>query len=402
MITLVLNDEPEPGDTRLHEAIAAGDRTKVQELIRGAANVHYIGNWGCTPLELAIELGNLDIVQDLLTAGAQVDFGVGSAPLEMAVRTGKIDIVNILISAGANLNEDLGDNHTVLMAAAAAGHLNIVQLLIEKGADPNAIREDGASALLCATSNGWQEVFDYLALLTLKELLKQAAQQLPAGLIYRQRKDNQINEEFVLAAGEGRIDDVKKLLVVGADINAIDSNGNTALCFAAYWGQSSVVRFLVEAGASLEMKDEQSGWTPLIAAIGMGQFDVVQFLLESGADIDNVDRDGQTALMLAATLNFSAKYPGSRLFPKNFFRHIEIFKYLLEFGADVNAKTDSGGTALMAATMFRNIKAVELLLQAGAEVNAKDNRGDTALSLAREAGHQEIVKLLKEAGAEED
>ncbi|HAA30985.1 MAG TPA: hypothetical protein DCE56_28875, partial [Cyanobacteria bacterium UBA8553] len=122
-----------------------------------------------------------------------------------------------------------------------------------------------------------------------------------------------------------------------------------------------MVRLLVEAGANLERKDEQNGWTPLIAAVAIGQFDVVKFLLEAGADINNTERDSHTALMLAVKRNTSPKHPGSRLFPENSFKYIEILTLLLEAGADVNAKTDEGWTALMSAANLGNSKAVELL-----------------------------------------
>ena len=73
---------------------------------------------------------------------------------------------------------------------------------------------------------------------------------------------------------------------------------------------------------------------------------------------------------------------------------------LLHKGADENAKEKNGDTALIIAARGRNIDVVELLINAGADVNANNNSGDTALIVALKRGNTTIIELLIEAGAD--
>lgn len=368
IITLVFDDDSEKSDTEFHEAVAANDLQKVKDLIAEGVDIHHIGDWGCTPLEYAIELGFLDIVSVLLSAGANPEFGVNIYPLSLAVQTRQVDIVSALIEAGADVNQDLEHSHTVLMEASIAGDFDIVRLLVEMGADVNLVREDGATALMCAALSGWQDIFKYLALLTSPQLREQATQKLPSGLIYRQRKESKLTEDFIFASGQGQIDAVREAILKGVNVNAFDSFGNTALCFAAYWGQLDTVRFLLQVGANLELKDEQNGWTPLIAAIRLGQVEVVKLLIKAGANVHSTHRC-QTTLMFA--INYAIKNInfGNRLFSKTSFHHFEVIQVLIEAGVDVNAKDELGRTALILADYQKKTEIVELLRGAGATEN---------------------------------
>jgi ankyrin repeat protein len=182
--------EDSESDNGLHEAIAAKNLHNVQALLVKNIDIHYIGDWACTPLEYAVELGCLDIAIVLLNAGASPHGGVNIGPLPQAIEMGRSDIVSALIRAGADINKDLGEGYTALIVAASHGKLDIVKMLVEMGANVNAVTEDGNSALMNAATLGWQEVFSYLAPLTSFELQKPAAQELPRGLIYRYQKDN--------------------------------------------------------------------------------------------------------------------------------------------------------------------------------------------------------------------
>ena len=184
------------------------------------------------------------------------------------------------------------------------------------------------------------------------------------------------------AAQQGHLEVVRLLLEAGADMNAANTDGTTALFVAAEWGYLEVVRLLIEAEADMNAKDAH-GDTALLVAAMRGHLEVVRLLLKAGADMNVVDTDGATALFVAAAHG-----------------RLEVLQLLLEAGADVNAARADGATALFVATEnSRNSEVVRLLLEAGADVNAAKADGTTALFVAASRGDLEKVQLLLEAGA---
>jgi len=102
-----------------------------------------------------------------------------------------------------------------------------------------------------------------------------------------------------------------------------------------------------------------------------------------GIDINAVGEDGNTALMLAASL---AK--------------IDIVKALLDAGADVNVKNKKHNTVLIIAAWHGRVNMVEALLAKGADVSVKDKYGNTALKIVRVIRiNKEIARMLLKAGA---
>lgn len=165
---------------------------------------------------------------------------------------------------------------------------------------------------------------------------------------------------------------------------------NLDLLVAAKKGDTATVQALLDKGADVNAKDKD-GWTALMFAANNGHATIVQALLDRGADVNakTEDEKGATALMVTA-------WQG----------HTAIVEALLDRGADVNAKAkDDGMTALMLAVMEGHTATVQALLDKGADVNAKDKSGLTALMLAKSEGHTEIVvkllivKSFKKAGA---
>lgn len=100
-------------------------------------------------------------------------------------------------------------------------------------------------------------------------------------------------EELTLAARLGESDNVASLLRRGADVNGLDSEGETALIGASTWGRDNVVKVLLAAGANPNLKDA-AGSTPLIGAVSLfGNQDLVMALLSAGAAVTGTDENGE-------------------------------------------------------------------------------------------------------------
>src|SRR3990167_472016 len=126
-------------------------------------------------------------------------------------------------------------------------------------------------------------------------------------LALRGRYDSFGNTALIEAASFGRTDTAKLLLDRGADINAINDYGGTALISAArFWprsdGNTDTVKLLLDRGSDINAVDA-SGTTALILAAEYAPIDTVRLLLKMGADIDHVNQDGNTALGLARLKN---------------------------------------------------------------------------------------------------
>ena len=184
-----------------------------------------------------------------------------------------------------------------------------------------------------------------------------------------------LDDQLVSAAKAGNAAEVKALLRKGANVNARDKDGATALLKAVVNGRRPVVSLLIARGADVNAKDNQ-GSTPLMGAAFNGHVDLLRVLIAKGADPNAKTRDGETALTYAALM-------GSTCAARD----------LLAHKADVNAHNNDGVTALMSAAYAGHKDVVSLLLEKGANPNLKAH-GKTAMDFAREKHFEEIVNML--------
>lgn len=186
------------------------------------------------------------------------------------------------------------------------------------------------------------------------------------------------------AAAQGNSKEIKELLEKGVAVNARDEEDRTPLHWATDLQQTAVFAPLIAAGANVNAKDAFLG-TPLYNAIFRDQEEkitVVETLLVEGADVTVKNKDGRTALHIAALRGSAA-----------------VVSMLLIKGADIHARDNDGSTPLHVAASWGFVAAVELLLAEGADVNAKDNKGKTPLDGARARKNEEAIELLKRHGA---
>ena len=128
---------------------------------------------------------------------------------------------------------------------------------------------------------------------------------------------------------------VQALLDAGADINARNNYGWTALMHAARNGDPD---------------QDDRGWTALMRAARMGHANIVEILIQQGADLEKSDNQGWTALLWAVNQE-----------------HLSVVDALANHGADVNVKAKDGRTPLMVAISEGNDEILERLKKAGAK-----------------------------------
>jgi ankyrin repeat protein len=147
---------------------------------------------------------------------------------------------------------------------------------------------------------------------------------------------------------------VKTLLKNGADVNAAQGDGMTALHWAARSGDAELTQMLLYAGANVKATTRLGGYTALMMAADQGHAAVLAALLTGGADAKAANALGTTPLMLAAASG-----------------NAQAVTTLVENGAEIEAKEKTfGQTPLMFAAASNRVDAVKALIKAGADVKA--------------------------------
>jgi ankyrin repeat protein len=190
---------------------------------------------------------------------------------------------------------------------------------------------------------------------------------------------------MIKASANGDINTVNNLLRQGVNPNGKDQQGNTPLFVAANYGQSAIVKLLLDHKAKVDVVTPPNRYTPLMMAVEY--IDVVRLLIENGANVNLQSSSGETALMMACHET----------------RDSEIVKLLLNHGAKVNVRASRGRTALWLASQKGKADMVSLLINAGADLESRYEDDDsTPLIEAASQGRANVVKLLLEKGANID
>src|SRR5579864_3484979 len=175
---------------------------------------------------------------------------------------------------------------------------------------------------------------------------------------------------------------VQALLSQGADVNAAQGDGMTALHWAALNGDLKTTNLLLAAKAKTDVVTRLGGYTPLHLASSRGEAAVVGRLLEAGSPVAAVTETGVQAIHLAA----QAGSP-------------EALQFLLDHGADINARDGVyRRTPLIFATSENRLAAMKLLLAKGADVRLTTKVTDyLARAAADTADHQARDHAIAEA-----
>jgi len=279
--------------TALHAAINEDHPNIVKLLVAKGANVNAKESRGRTPLHYSVWGDRLEIAKLLLEAEADVNAkdNDGWTPLHYTVFPDKLEIAQLFVEAEADVNARNDEGETPLHFAATRGKTEAAKLLLEAGADVSVKNDKGQTAL--------HKILDTSESIYLGKL---------------QPKDT-----------------VELFLTKGADVNSKDKDGRTPWHLAAQSAEGDVVKLLLDKGAKIDAKDDESGFTALHHAARFGNKNAAELLIARGADINAKDKQGHTPLYLAVNHDY------------------KVAELLMNKGADSGIRTESGRTLLQMA-----------------------------------------------------
>jgi ankyrin repeat protein len=335
------------GDTPLMFAARTGKVDAIAALLDRGASVNAIETWGgTTALVWAIAEHHRDAAALLIERGARVDDfsksisgrGRGGAegrapgdfdptgarvgyanggftPLHFAAREGEIEIAQLLLDAGADVNPIAADGKNPLSLAIYNGHYALAELLVDAGADVNQADAEGFTPLFWAVD----------------------------------RRNMEWNPGFPWVQTDDPLPLIRKLLDKGAAADPFVDNTPVS---RRNFGGSPRVSFA----------------TPLMRAAYSGDVTLVRLLVEHGANPLVENSENETPLLVASGYGWIDGYSQGRSNAER----LETMKLLVELGADVNAACDHGITPLMVAANFGVTDMIQYLVDEGADLAARD------------------------------
>jgi ankyrin repeat protein len=407
-------------------AARCGHAEALAALLEAGADPHCKDGEGLSAYDWAIQNeypAVLDILRQFRITGTRVSL---EEKLLLAAETGDVDIVRDCLSQGANVNARDARRQTrdksPLMLAALWGHLGVIEALLAANADPNLTdRADGVqpvskswlshtdpdtvmgmgscfgrTALMCAAAKGHSEIVGAL---------------IQSGANPNQKDDIEYTA-LALAAENRHLSAVQTLVTAGADVNILVTYGNTPLILACQQGALEIAEFLLDRGANIATTNRERE-TALMKAAATGNLPLVRLCIDRGADINTISKEHTTALAIAAGSSHKVRVDkndrssGSGIreyrddgscwewqpLPED--QTMEVVRSLLQAGADPNISNCETTPAIEAARNGR-LRLLQILLDAGALLDVCDRSGDTAASMAKLYGRQEIRQFLQE------
>lgn len=305
--------------TPLHWAAIRGPREAVKALVDAGADVNAYCVQHDTPLG---STDSLEIAEDLIEAGADVNDGRGMTPLALASKYCRVPMIKLLVDRGAKVDDP--DDPPLHWA----GKPEAAKALLDAGADVN-IRNRHSQTALHLTTGYWIPNAETVRLLVATGADVNANSKTNSTPLHEAIRHRQL-------------DIVKVLLANGADKDARDNEGNTPLSLAEEAGKSFAT-ILMSAGA------KSDGRTDLLRAVDTGDAGRIKTLIADGADVSETGSRQMTPLHVASKAG-----------------RVDIVTELIRAGAKANARNAEGLRPLHLAA---NAAVAEILIAAGAAVN---------------------------------
>ena len=267
----------------------------VNFLIQKGADVNKAHKTGDTPLICAAEGGNSQCMRVLIEQGADVNHtnDYGYSALWHAVFKGQSVCTEMLLEAGADVNSKRGCEP--IMAAAFSGSVGCMEALIKARADVNKVGTPCIVGLRMAYHIGDEKHLDLVWKMELDLDVDTLVESTP----------------LVDASRFGHSRCLVSLIKAGADVNIVNTQGQTALNYALIKGRRNCVDELIKAGADVNFVDK-FGNTPFILSCHCG-VNTAKSLLQAGAKINLVNASGENALQYRAHPQIEPWFYFSRL-----------------------------------------------------------------------------------------
>ncbi|KAG5767625.1 hypothetical protein H9Q72_004619 [Fusarium xylarioides] len=405
-----VNAEDKYGSTALSIAADLNDLDMVECLVSHGADPSKPDYE--TPLHIAVDWGNFEMVEVILLSRFFSDIDAKGekeyTALGIAATTGRLDIVSMLLDHGAdpNLRNGQHNSSAPLHIAANKGHRSIVTELLKRGADPYPETTKESSAFHAACIGGWLEVIE-----TFLEVVDDVSELVNFEWGWA-------GTPLKAAASGGRLDAVKLLLSKGADPNkqlqSKANRGQTVIHAATEGGNTQVLEAILDTvdDSSLEIRDRAQR-TPLWYACVEGHEDMVKYLLERGASTDVIFDDGEniipTIVSGGSEKNLQLvleKNPNldtdciladgeTPLFKAIYSGHGKIVSILLDRGADVNRRSKYGNVPVFGAIINRQNETLRILLEhESIDLTQRDSFDRTALQIAQQSGTPSMPAMV--------
>ena len=303
----------------------------------------------------------------------------GEDLLHLACKNGQVTLIKNLLKAKVDINAFNFEGLSALHWAVIKGNVEVTRLLIREGANIE-IKDSkwGSTPLLFACQNGKTKIV---------KLLFENGADIDA-------ENDEGTSAIHFAAQSGKIDLVDILLQKGLDINSKNNLEENPLHYTLYprhfpacqkaTNSFGMAKFLIENGAKID--EDSSRGTPLTCAVATRNLDVVKLLIAQGAKVNHVTNTDLTPLPLAL------------LYCNN-----EILKFLIENGAEVNAvhmthkRTPLHASAYHFSCITKRCEITRILLENGANPKLRDVDGFTPFDIALEEGNNQFVKMALES-----
>lgn len=290
--------------------------------------------------------------------------------LEIVVMSTNLDedTIQLLIDHGADINVIDNDGSNLLINALEECRLDTAKILINKGIDVNFIPEDGISALMIACTMGGNR--------------DQVKANLSESTLAR----------FEMYSQDDFTELVQLLIAKGADVNAKNNEGITALLAAVMANNIDAIKLLIDNGADITARDN-NGLSALYYAVVANNTEAINLLIDKGADVNQKivfgkegDRKEENTLLSFTVMQ---DLINKNTLPEKQQATLDTIQLLIDLGADVNA----GFPLYYAAFTVKSKEIVQLLLNNGADVNQLLNEA-SVLDMLVKHGHYDMIKLF--------